>query len=61
MCIRDRFHAVNAAFSNPQIVAEDLGCEEEGLVQFLLEAGYPGMKAVSYTQLLYAERTDLWI
>ena len=42
------FHAVNAAFSNPQIVAEDLGCEEEGLVQFLLEAGYPGMKVMQF-------------
>ena len=28
------FHAVNAAFSNPQIVAEDLGCEEEGWCNF---------------------------
>lgn len=44
----DLFHAVNASFPNPQIVAEDLGCEEEGLVQFLQEAGYPGMKVMQF-------------
>ena len=42
------FHAVNASFPNPQIVAEDLGCEEEGLVQFLQQAGYPGMKVMQF-------------
>ncbi len=44
----DLFHAVNASFPAPQIVAEDLGCEEEGLIQFLRETGYPGMKVMQF-------------
>lgn len=44
----DLFRAVNAAFPDPQIVAEDLGCEEEGLTQFLQETGYPGMKVMQF-------------
>lgn len=42
------FDAVNAAFPNPRIVAEDLGCEDEGLVRFLKETGYPGMKVMQF-------------
>ena len=44
----DLFHAVNAAFPSPQIIAEDLGCEDEGLARFLRETGYPGMKVLQF-------------
>lgn len=42
------FNAVNAAFANPNIIAEDLGCEDEGLARFLRETGYPGMKVMQF-------------
>lgn len=42
------FQAVEKAYPNPAIIAEDLGTVDEGLVAFLKETGYPGMKVLQF-------------
>lgn len=42
------FSLVNEKFDSPAIVAEDLGTVDEGLLEFLKETGYPGMKVMQF-------------
>ncbi len=42
------FQAVERAFPDPAIIAEDLGTVDEGLVRFLGQTGYPGMKVLQF-------------
>lgn len=42
------FEAVNKAFPNPQIIAEDLGIYGEDLIKFVKDTGYPGMRVMQF-------------
>ncbi len=44
----DLFRKVEQQFSHPAIVAEDLGTVDDGLLQFLQETGYPGMRVMQF-------------
>lgn len=42
------FSVVEKAFDSPAIIAEDLGTVDSGLLEFLKETGYPGMKVMQF-------------
>ena len=44
----DLFSRINQQFQNPPIIAEDLGVSDDGLVAFLAQTGYPGMRVMQF-------------
>lgn len=42
------FNSVEKRFNQPNIIAEDLGTSTAGLVKFLEQTGYPGMKVMQF-------------
>lgn len=45
---KELFDVVNKAFSNPMIIAEDLGVSDPEILDFVESTGYPGMKVMQF-------------